>query len=251
VSARIQICGSIVVQVDGRRVEGRLPGRQGQALLVYLAANRHRPVARDELMEAFWPRELPARPDSAISVLLSKLRSVLGPDAIEGRPRVRLSLSPVVIDLESASKGVHDAESAIALGDWAAAWGPARVALHTAGRGILQGFDAPWIDELRARLEDIGVRALACVAVSSLRLGGPELPAAERAARSLVQLAPFRESGYRLLMESLAAQGDAAEALQVYEGLRRLLRDELGTAPGAELQALHRRLLGEGLPAAG
>lgn len=45
-------------------------------------------------------------------------------------------------------------------------------------------------------------------------------------------------------MEALAAQGDPAAALQVYEGLRRLLRDELGTAPGDEAQALHRRLLG-------
>ena len=47
-------------------------------------------------------------------------------------------------------------------------------------------------------------------------------------------------------MEALAAQGNTAEALRVYDELRDLLRDELGTAPSAELQALHRRLLGPG-----
>ena len=48
-------------------------------------------------------------------------------------------------------------------------------------------------------------------------------------------------------MEALAGAGNVAEALRVYDDLRVLLRDELGTAPAAELQALHQRLLaGEG-----
>jgi DNA-binding SARP family transcriptional activator len=246
---RIQICGGVVVRVGDRRIDGDLPGRQGQLLLVYLAANRHRAVPRDELIEALWPGELPARPESALSVLLSKLRSVLGPASIEGRSQLRLAIRPVAIDLEAAATAVHDAESAIAHEDWAGAWGPARVALHTASRGVLPGVDAPWLLELRARVEDIRLRALTCVAVSSLRLGGPELPAAERSARALVALAPYRETGYRFLMEALAAQGNSAEALRVFEDLRQLLDQELGTAPGADLRELHRRLLADGIPA--
>jgi class 3 adenylate cyclase/DNA-binding SARP family transcriptional activator len=247
-STKIQICGSVAVQVDGRRVDA-LPGRQGVLLLVYLAANRARFVTRDELIEALWQRKLPARPDSALSVLLSKLRGVLGPDSIEGRSEVRLALSPVLIDFEAATDGVHDAECAIGLDDWAGAWGPARVALHTARRGFLPGFDAPWITELRDRLDDIRIRSLVCIAESSLHLGGPELPSAERAARELVRTSPYRETGYRLLMETLSTQGDTAEALLVYEGLRRLLRDELGAAPSAQLRALHQELLEEGAAA--
>ena len=96
-------------------------------------------------------------------------------------------------------------------------------------------------------MEDIRLRALACIGTSSLWIGGAELPAAERSGRSLVKLSPFREAGYRLLMEALAAQGNTAEALQVYDAVRCRLRDELGTVPGVELQALHRRLLGSGV----
>ena len=154
------------------------------------------------------------------------------------------------IDLEAAAMGIHRAESAIALGDWAGAAGPARVALHTANRGILPGLDAPWVVELRSRVEDIRLRALACIGISSLRIGGAELSAAERSARALVRLSPFREAGYALLMEALVAQGNTAEALQVYDALRGRLRDELGAAPGADLQALHQRLLGPRLGAA-
>jgi DNA-binding SARP family transcriptional activator len=46
-------------------------------------------------------------------------------------------------------------------------------------------------------------------------------------------------------MEALAAGGNASEALRVYERLRVLLREELGVAPGAPAQELHRRLLGQ------
>lgn len=63
-------------------------------------------------------------------------------------------------------------------------------------------------------------------------------------ARMSSRPAPFRESGHRLLMEALAARGDVAEALRVYEELRVLLRDELGTPPSPATKALHRRLLG-------
>jgi DNA-binding SARP family transcriptional activator len=74
-------------------------------------------------------------------------------------------------------------------------------------------------------------------------MGGTELAAAERSGRALVEAAPFRESGYRLLMEALAAQENVAEALRVYDRLRVLLREELGVAPGAATQELHGALL--------
>jgi DNA-binding SARP family transcriptional activator len=45
-------------------------------------------------------------------------------------------------------------------------------------------------------------------------------------------------------MRGLAAEGNAAEGLLVYEQLRRLLNAELGAAPSAATQALHRSLLG-------
>ena len=58
---------------------------------------------------------------------------------------------------------------------------------------------------------------------------------AERAARAAVEAAPFRESAHAALIDALAAQGNAAEALRAYEDLRVLLREELGTTPGPDL----------------
>jgi pentatricopeptide repeat protein len=71
------------------------------------------------------------------------------------------------------------------------------------------------------------------------------LPQAADCARRLIELAPFRESGYQILMEALERSGNVAEALRVYDQLRVMLRDELGIAPAPAVQSVHRRLLGQ------
>jgi len=131
-----------------------------------------------------------------------------------------------------------------ARGDWPEAWVAARVAQHIAVRPFLAGEDAPWIEERRRHLEGTYLRALELVSHASLVIGGGELDTAERSARSLVQRAPFRESGYRYLMQALAARDNRADALHVYEQLRTRLRDELGATPSPATQKLHRSLLG-------
>jgi DNA-binding SARP family transcriptional activator len=243
--SRLQLCGRLVVRIDGRRVDDKLPGRQGRLLLVYLALNRRRPVQRDELFAAIWPERLPDAADSALSALLSKLRRLLGPDVLPTRGEVRLALpAETFVDLEAAAEAIHRAEAAIRREAWADAWGPARVALHTAARSFLPGEDLRWVEDERRRLEEIALRANECVAASGLGLGGAELDATKRSAHALIAAAPYRESGYRFLMQALAAEGNAAEALRVYEDLRARLRDELGAAPSPPTQAVHRDLLG-------
>ena len=125
----------------------------------------------------------------------------------------------------------------------AEAWGPARVALHTATRGFLPNEDTPWANAQRDALEELCLRAHECVAKAGIGLGGAELDSTERSARALISLSPYRESGYRLLIEVLALRENTAEALQVYEGLRQRLREELGAAPSRATQELHRQLL--------
>ena len=82
-------------------------------------------------------------------------------------------------------------------------------------------------------------------AAARLGLGGPTLPQAADCARQLIELAPFRETGYVILMEALERSGNVAEALRVYDELRVMLRDELAIAPSLAVQTVYRRLLGE------
>jgi DNA-binding SARP family transcriptional activator len=243
-STTVQLCGRYAVELDGRRVEQSLPGRQGRLLFAFLTLNRDRPVPRSELVEAVWSATRPRDPGEALAALLSKVRAALGGEYIAGRSEVEISL-PVdaVVDVERAFKAVHEAESACARTDWPRAWSAALESLFVARRRLLQEFEAGWIDEWRRSLDDVHLRGLECYATACLGTGGAELPAAERTARELVQAAPLRESGYGLLMRALKARGNVAEALVVYEAARRRLREELGISPAEPLQAIHRRLL--------
>ena len=243
-ATRIQVCGRLVVVWDGVRVEDRLPSRQGRLLFAYLITHRHRSTSRYQLVEAVWPSAQPAAVDSSLNALLSKLRAVLGPTGMEGKDEPRIVLpADAFVDLDAAGERLHTAESAVALGVPHRAWAPARAALHTASRGFLSGYEAPWIDGIRRTLEDMRIRALECVAVAGLGLGGPELAATERAGRELIELTPFHESGYVHLMRALALGGNVAEALFVYDRLRKLLQDELGIAPSGRAQEVHAELL--------
>ena len=240
---KIQLCGHVAIEIGGKRLESRLPGSQGRLLFVYMAAHRIRLFTRDELIQAVWSDAPPPAADVALRALLSKLRRVLGGSALEGSDPVRLLLPEAWIDLEAARDAIHRAESANALHEWARAWSSSQTALFTARRGFLPGEDAAWIDDIRRDLDDLHVRALECYVEASLGVGGTEIPTARRAARQLVSLAPFRESAYRLLMEAFVAEENPAEALRVYERLRKLLSEELGTYPSAETRLLHERIL--------
>ena len=243
---RIQLCGRLVVRLGGRRVEDALPGAKGPLLFAYLVLNRFRRIDRDELVTAVYGDEATLDHQPRLSVVLSKLRRVVGPDLLSGRVAIELVLpADAFVDVEAALEALHRAESHVAHGEWAEAWGPSGVAYHVASRPLLQGHDRPWLDEWRRRLEDVRLRWLECFAEARLGLGGPTLPQAADCARRLIELAPFRESGYRILMEALERRGDVAEALRVYDHLRLLLRDELAIAPSPAVQSVYRRLLGE------
>jgi SARP family transcriptional regulator, regulator of embCAB operon len=248
---RIQLCGRLVVRLDGQRVEDSLPGPLGTLLFAYLVLNRLRRVERDELLIAVYGEEATPGHNPRLSVLLSKLRRVLGQELLVGRAQMELVLpANAFVDVEAALEALHRAESHVAKDEWAEAWGPAGIAYHVATRPLLQGHDRPWLDDWRRRLDEVRVRGLECFASARLGLGGPTLPQAADCARQLIELAPFRESGHRILMEALERSGNAAEALRAYDRLRLMLRDELGVAPSPAIQSVYRRLLGENPTAA-
>jgi DNA-binding SARP family transcriptional activator len=241
---RFQLCGRLAFRFEGRRIDAELPGRLGRLLLVYLTVRRRRPCPREELAAALWPDAAGHDAESSLAPLVSKVRRLLGRDALEGRSSLRLRLPDTAwVDLEAAVEGIHRAESAFGRGDWCGVYGPGRVAQHIAVRGFLPGEGSRWVDEVRGRLDEIYVRALELVGAACLEIGGVELDTAQRSARSLLEAAPYRESGYRLLMDVHAKRGNRAEAVLVYDALRHRLREELGVVPSAETQARHRALL--------
>ncbi len=212
--------------------------------LAHLALNRKGGVTRERLIAALWGEDAPAGHAQALNVVLSKLRRALGPEVIENAGERAVQLTPAAtVDLDGAQPALDEAFAARDRGDWPAVVEAAGRVAELADAGLLPGYEAPWLEDPRRRLEELGLQARELRGDAGLAVGGAELAPAERAAQELVELAPYRESGYLLLMRVREAQGNLVEALRVHERLRTLLRDELGVSPGPQVQAEFERML--------
>ena len=218
-------------------------------VFTYLAAQQGRPVPRDELAEFLWGDEPPPTWEKAVRVLMTKLRALLEECGIDGSTALtsafgcyRLMLpAGAWIDVDAAVEAVVRSEAALAAGDLGEACSQAAAAAALARRSFLPGEDGLWVEEKRRDLREVLVRALECLRDASF--GSGELAEAVRYAEEVTDLEPFRESGYRRLMQTHAAAGNPAEALRVYERCRRFLADQLGAYPSAESEAAYLEIL--------
>jgi YVTN family beta-propeller protein len=243
---KVFLTGRVAAEANGRVLdEARLPGRQGRLLFVYLVAARGKPVPRDELADAIWGESPPATWEKALTVIASKLRGLVAEDGItitNAFGCYRLDLPEGTwVDLFAAASGAQDAEEALAAGEIDQARTAAGSAESLARRPFLSGEDGTWVEQERRDLADIRERALSVLADTCLRSGAAREAATW--AEELIALSPFREAGYRRLMEAHVVAGNGAEALRVYERCRQLLAEELGAYPSPETDSIYRALL--------
>jgi SARP family transcriptional regulator, regulator of embCAB operon len=171
-------------------------------VFAYLAAQKGRAVPRDELAEVLWGEELPATWDKALRVLMTKLRALLEECGIDGSAALKsafgcykLTLPPGAwIDVDAAAEAVERAEAALAAGELAEARSQGEVAAALARRSFLPGEEGAWVEERRRDLREVLVRALECMRDASFASG--DLAEAARHGREVLELEPFRESGY-------------------------------------------------------
>lgn len=247
---RIYLTGSVTIEHGEQLVRERdFPGRQGRIAFVYLALRRHQTVQRDELIRAVWPDAAAAAPDTGLDPILSKLRGTLktaglasgGSTIAVHAGTVALQLpSDAWIDIESAANALDEAEGALRRAD-TAPWGLANAAVIISRRPFLPDVEAPWIEAQRLTLRAVQLRALQCLVTISAANREPLL--AIQHAQEMVDLEPFRETSYQLLMRMHAAGGDRAEALRVFARCRELLREELGVSPSPQTEAVYLDIL--------
>ena len=249
---RIYITGRVALEIDGQVVvdERRFREKQGRLVFAYLLCEQARPVPRDELARVVWQQDFPPSWEVALSALISRLQRILSSGPLEGRGlflsrtlgQYQLNLPrDAWIDLEAGFSAIDRAESAIRTADLGGVLGPATVAATIARRSFLPGVKGEWVDSQNRRLQRQLVRALDCLCHMRLSSGEPAL--AVETAIEAVDLDPFREHSYQLLMQAYATDGNKAKALDVYHDLRKLLGRDLGTEPSAEIQALYLQLL--------
>ncbi|MET7750470.1 BTAD domain-containing putative transcriptional regulator [Micromonospora sp. NPDC005367] len=244
-----------VYPADGRRLT--IGGARLRALLALLLLDAGRVVPRERLIDGLYGADPPARAANALQSQVSRLRHLLssGPvDPVEFHPAgYRLAVDPDDVDAHRFTRLVDAGRLALAAGDHVRAVGELREALALwRGEPLADVTDAPFASAHAARLRDRRLTATEDRIEAELALAGA--PEAVRPLvtelRELIAAHPLRERLHGQLMRALHADGRRAEGLAVFADLRRLLADELGTDPSAELVALHTALLRDAADAA-
>jgi peptide/nickel transport system substrate-binding protein len=251
-AVHIRLVGTVSLTAGRTTVaDDRFPGRQGRLLFARLATDRGLTVPRDELVELLWGASPPATWDKALTVLVSKLRTLLSEAGLDGATALsnvsggyRLELpEPVSVDIDVAEQAVRAADAALVSGSHESAIVLAAEALAVLRLPFLPDCDALWANGIRRELADLADAALASAVDAQLAAKRPA--DAVRLAQEAVALQPFREAGHRRVMQAHAAAGNRAEALRVYDSCRRLLSEELGAYPSPETEALFQEFLRE------
>ncbi len=233
----VGVLGPLAVRVAGAEV--RVPGARRRALLATLALARGRVVGVDRLVDTLWPDDPPEDAAQALYSHVSRLRRDLG--AAGGRLARRgagyvLELTEDELDasvVRAMVDGLPHLPPAGVLGralEASKLWrGPALEEFR--GHSDLD-VEAVALDELRMRVHDEVVQARIAVGDGS----------AVADAGAAVAADPLRERGVLLLMQALAREGRAAEAMAAGTTYRRRLAAETGLDPGPALGRLEQEI---------
>ncbi len=243
---RVCVLGTFAVELeDGSARTPRVVSRKARTLLKLLALERGHLVPTDRIAEVLWPEGPPSRPAENVATLVSRLRSWLGPGAVEGGRDGYLLAADVEVDRDVAERLTARAEQALAEGHSGVALVPAESActLLARGRVLEDEPHADWAEPARGAQVVLLRRARLALAGAALAAGDPT-GAVTTASAGLAD-DPLDEEMARQVMTAHAAGGEPARALAVYARLRLVLADELGTAPAPDTEALHTALLRE------
>ncbi|ADB33087.1 transcriptional regulator, winged helix family [Kribbella flavida DSM 17836] len=217
-----------------------VPEARVRVLLARLLVAPGRVVSADRLVDDLWGDALPSNPANALQTAVSRLRRAIGTDLVVRRPPGYLLNVPLdavdsgrFAELGSRARRRTAAERQAALLD---------EALGLWRGDAYAGFaDEPFARAAAAALEEQRLVVWEDYAEARLRLGDHAALAGEL--RHLVEQHPLRERLRAAQLRALHGAGRTTEALDGYRELSRLLRDELGLDPGAELAALHQDIL--------
>lgn len=243
-----RILGPVEVIDNGRRVE--LGGPLERALLARLLLAAGRVLSVERLIEDLWPGEPPGSALNSVRVRISRLRKTLATGKDEAPIRTQQPGYVLALGPEDTSDVVRFEEltdagrAALHSGDPEKAGRVLREALALwRGPALADIGDAPFAQSEGARLEEGALGALEDRIDADLALGRHAGLVGEL--EVLCAQHPLRERLWAQRMIALYRSGRQADALAVFQDLRRTLSEELGLDPSPQLSALESQILAQ------
>lgn len=225
---RIELFGAPAIRIGEKRFEHR--SRKAMALLAYLAMRADEHISRSHLAALLWSDSADEQARANLRQTLSQLRKLFKE---AGWDPILVPFDKVVLvsdGLEIDARSVLNGQGNCDPGEYAAR--PA----------FLEGFSvqAPEFESWMAVQRNAVLTRLVAglnAAAKKAEQDREFVEAAEKLSLAL-NIDPLHEALHRRLMEVLAAQGRADEALAQYEACRVLLNRELQIEPDAETRGL-------------
>ncbi|MGK5682719.1 ATP-binding protein [Actinoplanes sp. URMC 104] len=214
-------------------------GARLRATLARLLLDAGTVVPLPRLIDDLYGDTPPAGALNALQSNVSRLRREL-PITYDGSG-YRLDVAPGEVDAHRFARLLTEARDALRAGDPVAGELFAGALALWRGEALADVRPAPFAAAAADRLAELRRQAVEGRIEAELRTR-PSAGAVDEL-RALLDAEPLREHAWALLMRSLVAGGRPAEALTAYESVRRLLAEELGADPSAELVALHASIL--------
>jgi LuxR family maltose regulon positive regulatory protein len=225
--------------------------RRARDILFYIAASKQRRVAKDVLIDAFWPDDDPAVIEKNFHPTISHIRKALNSRQSlkqnfivfrEGSYQLNPELS-YSIDTEEFERHIADAEAAKRAKDNEAFRRALESAYSVYRDEFMSGVYEEWAEERRTFYSEQFMRVLSGLA--KLEFAEKRWANALKYAQEVLAVDPFREDMHRLIMKVLAAQSKRIAVKKQFEGLKTLLSGELGIEPAPETRRLYQELMHE------
>ncbi len=237
------VLGAVRVQVDSRVLKIAAPRQR--ALLALLLLDGNRTVSSSNLIDGIWGETPPQHPDSALHIVVCRLRHALGTVAsriVRDPAGYRIVLEREELDLTRAEAHAAEARRALDIGDAAMAAVEFDAALACwSGEPLADVASFPFYDTTARRLRELQLGLVESRNAAYLRCGRhlDVLPDIEL----WIAASPWRERLRAHQMVALYRSGRQIEALAAYDDLRRLLVTDFGVDPCEDLQQLQVRIL--------
>jgi len=233
--------GRLQVYREGRLVDlSDWQTREARDLFFYLLQSP--PRSKEQIAMDFWPDLSPARLKMRFKINMYRIRQALGQDAIlyrGGQYSFNRSISHAW-DRDRLDQAYQSSQRRTVIQE--------RIKMLEQVLELLKGryledIESIWAEGERLRYEELQQEAMLSLADLYLRKGRTQ--DCLNLARNLLGRAPLLEAAHRLVLQACAAQHDPAGLARQYYEYQKLLEEELGMLPSAEMRILYERLLAE------
>ncbi|WP_158603517.1 AfsR/SARP family transcriptional regulator [Micromonospora radicis] len=241
---QIQVLGGLTVRHGSAVLTLGTPKQQ--TVLAVLAGNPAGLVSVDQLVDELWPTDPPRSAVPNVRTYAANLRRGLEAMIPErevltrARDGYRLDVARTDVDAFLFRSEVAEARRLVAADQAGAARLLSRALERWRGPALVGvPLGSMLSAQVAALIED---RMLAAEMLVELKIRLGHYDDALPVLRNLLVTQPLRERAHLLLVRALHLRGDHAGAIAAYHAARRILREQLGIEPGAELRQLYLRI---------